>query len=109
MRRTCLALQDGIEPPELGPGVVGREGPGDGALLVALGFQGCYPPLECRPVSRPSLEAFPPDNRDLDLGHVQPTPMDRLVVKLQLPQDPTGSTQLEGTVERAGEQAMAMR
>jgi hypothetical protein len=54
---------------ELGPGIVGGEGPGDRPPLgVALRFECCEMPFQGCPVSRSPTEAFSADNRDLDLS-----------------------------------------
>jgi hypothetical protein len=59
----------GIEATELRPRVIGREGPGDGSmLLVALGLQCSKVSFQRGSVSCPSPKAFPTDDGNLDLS-----------------------------------------
>ncbi len=86
---------------QLAAGVIDGELPGDGgALLVASGLPGGDLGGEGVAVRDAAAEALAGEHRELHLGHVQPTAVDRGVVELQLAQDPPRLVRRERLVQR---------
>src|SRR5215207_58873 len=87
---------------QLATGVIDGELPVDGgALLVASGLPGGDLGDEGVAVADAAAEALARQHRELQLGHVEPTAVDRGVVELQLPEDAPGLVGRERLVERA--------
>src|SRR4051812_25957308 len=85
---------------QLATGVIDGELPGDGgALLVAGGLPGGDLGGERGAVADAPAEALASKHRELQLGHVQPTAMDRGVVEVELPKDASGLGGRECLVE----------
>ena len=73
---------------ELGAGVVDGELPADGgSLLVARGLPGGDLGGERVAVADAAVEALAGEQRELELGHVQPAAVDRGVVEVELPEE----------------------
>ena len=85
---------------QLASGVVDRELPMDGGtLLVAGGFPGSDLGHQGVAVPDAAAQALAGQQRELQLGHIEPTAVDRGVVKLQLSQDASGLVGCERLVE----------
>src|SRR4051794_21316995 len=90
-----------VEASELDPCIRRRETPPDlDAPLVPLLFPGRHLPLQLLPGRDPPGQALPGQHRQLDLRHVQPAPVLRRVVDLQLLGDPPRLLRRERLVER---------
>src|SRR3954470_20543897 len=90
-----------VKASELDPCIRRRETPPDlDAPLVPLLFPGGHLPLQLLPGLDPPGQALPGQHRQLDLRHVQPAPVLRRVVDLQLLGDPPGLLRRERLVER---------
>ena len=91
----------GIEAVQFSSGVPGVELPVDGGPSpIALRYQGIDFPLQSRRVRGPLLEATAGQYAELDLRHVQPTPVLGRIVKLQPPGNPPGLGCRESLVQR---------
>src|SRR4051794_38572458 len=70
--------------------------------LVAFSFEGSNFTFQKGFVGNSSVQALPLENTNFNLGHVQPTPVFRGVMKLEFVQNPTGFSRWEGFVKRRG-------
>ena len=86
---------------ESGAGILGVEPPVDGGLgNVAFRNQGQDFPLQRRFIAESPPETGAGQHSELDLRHVQPTPVLGRLEELQPPCNPTGIWRWEGFVQR---------
>src|SRR3954471_11400481 len=86
---------------QLGAGLLTGEAPLDGRVLpVAVGLPGGDFAFECRPIPQPAIEALAAEDGELNLCHVEPTPVFGRVMEFQSAGDPPSFGGREGLVER---------
>ena len=86
---------------EFGPGILGGELPVDDCLgLIAFLLQGMHPPAEAVLVGVPLSETAAGYDAEFNLRHIQPAAMLGCVMKLQLPRNAPGLRRRERLVKR---------
>lgn len=96
-------MEGRVESFEFDAGIGGGKTPVDGGgsaiATLLLGVDLAFEFLPCPDATR---EALTRQSGELDLGHVEPTAMQRRVVDLQFLGDATRLSRSEGVIERCG-------